>query len=61
MKSQQSAKDESVPVFVFPESLTFVADDQSTLKQILTVYNPYKFSVQFKGTVAICLAFYMFD
>ena len=27
----------------------FFADDQSTFKQILTVYNPYNFSVQFKG------------
>jgi hypothetical protein len=49
MKSQQNPKDGSLPVFVFPESLTFFADDQSTFKQILTVYNPYTFSVQFKG------------
>ena len=49
MKSQQNPKDGRLPVFVFPESLTFVADDQSTFKQILTVYNPYNFSVQFKG------------
>ena len=49
MKSQQNPKDGSLPVFVFPESLTFFADDQSSFKQILTVYNPYTFSVQFKG------------
>ncbi|XP_028401412.1 motile sperm domain-containing protein 1-like [Dendronephthya gigantea] len=56
MKSQQNLKDGSLPVFVFPESLTFIADDQTTFKQILTVYNPYKFSVQFKvfGTAPRC-------
>ena len=41
--------DGSLPVFVFPQSLTFYADDQSTHKQVLTVYNPYEFTLRFKG------------
>ena len=38
-----------LPVFVFPTSLNFYADDQFTHKQVLTLYNPYEFSVCFKG------------
>ena len=41
--------DGSLPVFVFPQSLTFYADEQSTHKQVLTVYNPYEFTLRFKG------------
>ena len=48
MKSSH-LKDGRLPVFVFPESLTFFADDQSTFKEVLTVYNPYTFSVEYKG------------
>ncbi|XP_022791570.1 motile sperm domain-containing protein 1-like isoform X1 [Stylophora pistillata] len=40
--------DGSLPVFVFPQSLTFYADEQSTHKQVLTVYNPYEFTLRFK-------------
>ncbi|XP_046852937.1 motile sperm domain-containing protein 1-like [Xenia sp. Carnegie-2017] len=47
MKSSH-LKDGRLPVFVFPESLTFFADDQSTFKEVLTVYNPYTFSVEYK-------------
>ncbi|CAD6236426.1 GSCOCG00008176001-RA-CDS [Cotesia congregata] len=36
------------PVFVFPQSITFYLDDQSTHKQVLTLYNPYEFPVKFK-------------
>ena len=64
MKSQQNTKDGSLPVFVFPESLMFFADDQSTFKQILTVYNPYNFSVQFKGIqqhLTACVAHLVFS
>ena len=39
----------TLPVFVFPSSLTFYADDSSSYKQILTLYNPYDFAVRFKG------------
>ncbi|KAL0274954.1 UNVERIFIED_CONTAM: hypothetical protein PYX00_002966 [Menopon gallinae] len=37
-----------VPVFVFPNSLTFNLADQSSYKQVLTVYNPYEFPVRFQ-------------
>ncbi|KAL9964856.1 hypothetical protein ACROYT_G028555 [Oculina patagonica] len=40
--------DGSLPVFVFPQSLTFYADEQSSHKQVLTVYNPYEFTLRFK-------------
>ena len=38
-----------LPVFVFPHSLAFYLDDASSLKQILTLYNPYDFQIKFKG------------
>lgn len=38
-----------LPVFAFPTSLTFYSDDQQSLKQVLTLYNPYEFPVKFKG------------
>lgn len=37
-----------LPLFVFPSNLTFYSDDQSSHKQILTVYNPYEFPLKFK-------------
>lgn len=43
-----AAVDGKVPIFIFPTSLTFYADDQSTHKQILTLYNPYEFPLKFK-------------
>ncbi|XP_041981219.1 motile sperm domain-containing protein 1-like [Aricia agestis] len=36
------------PVFVFPVSLEFYLNARHTYKQLLTVYNPYEFSVNFK-------------
>uniref|UniRef100_A0A8C6EP48 Uncharacterized protein n=1 Tax=Marmota marmota marmota TaxID=9994 RepID=A0A8C6EP48_MARMA len=39
----------NLPVFVFPTELIFYADDQSTHKQVLTLYNPYEFALKFKG------------
>ncbi|KAJ2951455.1 hypothetical protein O0L34_g13607 [Tuta absoluta] len=36
------------PVFVFPVSLEFYLTARHTHKQLLTVYNPYDFSVNFK-------------
>ncbi|KAL4718532.1 hypothetical protein ACJJTC_018275 [Scirpophaga incertulas] len=36
------------PVFVFPVSLEFYLSARHTHKQLLTVYNPYEFSVNFK-------------
>lgn len=43
--------DGRIPVFVFPTSLTFYANDQASHKQVLTLYNPYDFPLKFKGTV----------
>lgn len=40
--------DGRLPVFVFPSTLTFYSDDQSTHKQVLTLYNPYDFPLRFK-------------
>ncbi|GAB1598438.1 motile sperm domain-containing protein 1-like [Argonauta hians] len=37
-----------LPVFVFPQSLSFYLDDPITHKQVLTLYNPYEFSIRFK-------------
>ncbi|XP_006817193.1 motile sperm domain-containing protein 1-like, partial [Saccoglossus kowalevskii] len=37
-----------LPVFVFPTELVFYADDKSSHKQVLTVYNPYEFALKFK-------------
>ncbi|XP_045452008.1 motile sperm domain-containing protein 1-like [Melitaea cinxia] len=36
------------PVFVFPVSLEFFLNARHTYKQLLTVYNPYDFTVYFK-------------
>lgn len=41
------------PVFVFPVSLEFYLNARHTHKQLLTVYNPYDFSVNFKGNISI--------
>ena len=43
-------KEKRLPVFVFPEELQFVADDESAHKQVLTVYNPYEFNIRFQGS-----------
>ncbi|KAI0226884.1 Motile sperm domain-containing protein 1 [Lamellibrachia satsuma] len=40
--------DGKLPVFVFPTSLVIFADDQSTHRQVLTLYNPYEFNLKFK-------------
>ena len=38
-------------MFVFPEELQFSVEDESSHKQILTIYNPYEFNIQFQGTL----------
>ncbi|XP_072287665.1 motile sperm domain-containing protein 1 [Pyxicephalus adspersus] len=40
--------DGKLPVFVFPTEVIFYADDQSTHKQVLTLYNPYEIVLKFK-------------
>lgn len=37
-----------LPVFVFPSAISFFSDDQSSHKQIVTLYNPYDFHLRFK-------------
>ncbi|XP_033607454.1 motile sperm domain-containing protein 1 isoform X3 [Cryptotermes secundus] len=37
-----------VPVFVYPSPVTFFLEDQSTHKQVLTLYNPYDFPIRFR-------------
>ncbi|XP_028653984.1 motile sperm domain-containing protein 1-like [Erpetoichthys calabaricus] len=37
-----------LPIFLFPAELTFYAEDQTSHKQVLTLYNPYGFIVKFK-------------
>ena len=49
--SSSSKREKKLPVFVFPEELQFVAEDESAHKQVLTVYNPYEFNVRFQGTL----------
>lgn len=41
-------REKKLPVFVFPEELLFVSDDESSHKQVLTVYNPYEFNIKFQ-------------
>lgn len=49
MFSQPSSfGDGKLPMFVFPHSLTFYSDDQSSHKQVLTLYNPYDSPLKFK-------------
>ncbi|KAM7389416.1 hypothetical protein PAMP_023397 [Pampus punctatissimus] len=38
----------SLPVFVFPTELVFYADEQTSHKKVLTLYNPYEFALKFK-------------
>lgn len=45
---QGSGLDGRLPVFVFPQSLTFYLNDQSTHKQIVTLYNPYDFHMSYQ-------------
>lgn len=47
--ASHSKKKEKIPVFVFPEELKFIEEDQSSHKQVLTLYNPYDFDIRFEG------------
>ena len=48
-----SRSNKKLPVFVFPEELRIVRRDESTHKQVLTLYNPYDVSLKFKGEVIV--------
>ena len=47
--SKIMSESKRLPVFVFPSALNFFAEESSTHKQMITVYNPYDFVVNFKG------------
>lgn len=55
MQSQLAGTPRRLPVFVFPQSIAFFLDDQSTHKQVLTLYNPYDFPIRFKGIFTIAV------
>jgi len=48
LRVSSSRREKKLPVFVFPEELQFVAEDESAHKQVLTVYNPYEFNIRFQ-------------
>ncbi|XP_043495905.1 motile sperm domain-containing protein 1-like isoform X2 [Polistes fuscatus] len=48
MQASLAATPRKFPAFVFPTDLKFYLDDQSSHKQILTLYNPYDFPIKFK-------------
>ncbi|XP_047468675.1 motile sperm domain-containing protein 1-like isoform X2 [Penaeus chinensis] len=45
---QPSGLDGRLPVFVFPPSVTVYLADPSTHKQIVTLYNPYDFTISYQ-------------
>ncbi|KAI4480087.1 PREDICTED: motile sperm domain-containing protein 1-like isoform X1 [Polistes canadensis] len=48
MQASLAATPRKFPAFVFPADLKFYLEDQSSHKQILTLYNPYDFPIKFK-------------
>ena len=46
---QGGSRAKRLPVFVNPEELQFVGEDEASHKQILTLFNPYNFNIRFKG------------
>ncbi|XP_065332546.1 motile sperm domain-containing protein 1-like [Cloeon dipterum] len=40
--------DGKIPIFVFPNTISFYLEDQRTHKQVLTLYNPYEFPIKFQ-------------
>ncbi|XP_015171732.1 PREDICTED: motile sperm domain-containing protein 1-like isoform X2 [Polistes dominula] len=48
MQASSAATPRKFPAFVFPTDLKFYLEDQSSHKQILTLYNPYDFPIKFK-------------
>lgn len=50
----QGATENKLPVFTTPQQqITVFADDPLSYKQILTIYNPYEFSVKFRSKYVI--------
>lgn len=56
MPSPSITMPRKLPIFVFPQTITFYLDDQSSHKQVLTLYNPYDFPVKFKGISWVSLS-----
>ena len=46
-----------LPVFVFPEELQFSVEDETSHKQVLTIYNPYDFNIRFQGGYPLSLEY----
>lgn len=44
-----------IPVFVFPNSVSFMLEDKTTHKQILSLYNPYDYTVKYRGRLLLRL------
>lgn len=44
-----------LPIFVFPTSLAFYADDSKSQKQVLTLYNPYDTNIRFRGILSFAI------
>ena len=42
-------REKRLPVFVAPEELQFVGEDEASHKQTITVFNPYDFNIRFQG------------
>ena len=45
-----SLTEDKLHVFVFPTSLNFYSDDSSTYQAAVTLYNPYDFTIKYKGS-----------
>lgn len=48
LRTGASSESSELPVFLFPASLNFVAATPAGHKQILTLYNPYDFPIEYK-------------
>lgn len=46
--SQGSDDDGNLPVFISPTELKYYADDISAHKQVVTIYNPYSYTLKYK-------------
>lgn len=52
MAGEQSVAVGGVPrlaVFLFPSEMVFYAEQRSSHRRVLTLYNPYNFSLSFKS------------
>lgn len=63
MQSNAVGLDGQIPVFIFPNSISFYVDDHKTHKQVLTLYNPYEFPIKFHSKyleASFCIRFLLF-